>query len=691
MYEFVDTIAIPEGSALLPSEALQINGEYIENMIDGYRTLTVSGREAMTQELETYEIGIRDGEKLKSRRYPARTITVTYQLIADSPEDFREKYNLLGSILNVKDAELIFADEPDKYFTGTPTEVGEVDPGRNAVIGEIQFYCADPFKYSVIEYEAEPELEEGSILIDYGGTYRSYPVLEADFYSEDEASEDGETVETLTGNGDCGYVAFFNEDEKIIQLGDPEEEDGETAYAKSQTLINQKFMSSTAWGTAAKQLWTANNGVVLPNGISQLGSMGIKVASYATAATSKSTSGTLLKNRSTSSGSPRFYYTVTAKTSNRTANSVKITVAIKASLRSSASYFGRGYGLRGSVYMGGSWHNVTIKSTSAYWRGTTGHTVNLSFTVSGLSSTTSSLTGIKFRVTRTDSYGSAGELGETSCSNLAISTYTASSPATYCLGASSYGSSSGKWHGPSITRTLTADAAGEVGASNFTLTYKQKMCIGNGKNDTNQLGAFQAQLSDASGTSVAGVRIRKNKAGKSGNIDYYVNGSIVKTTSVDLSYNNKNFGSKESAVQTSTITKTGNKITFSIGGSKYTFTEDAVQDTKVTKVTFMLEQYSSSAALSYNGLYWVKFVKNNCNTMRDIPNKFSADDVLEADCKNAEILLNGISMPSLGALGNDWEDFYLTPGLNQIGIAYSEWLTQEYAPSIKVRYREVFL
>ena len=149
MYEFVDTIAIPEGSALLSSEALQINGEYIENMIDGYRTLTVSGREAMTQELEAYEIGIRDGEKLKSRRYPARTITVTYQLIADSPEDFREKYNLLGSILNVKDAELIFADEPDKYFTGTPTEVGEVDPGRNAVIGEIRFYCADPFKYSV--------------------------------------------------------------------------------------------------------------------------------------------------------------------------------------------------------------------------------------------------------------------------------------------------------------------------------------------------------------------------------------------------------------------------------------------------------------------------------------------------------------------------------------------------------------
>jgi hypothetical protein len=43
----------------------------------------------------------------------------------------------------------------------------------------------------------------------------------------------------------------------------------------------------------------------------------------------------------------------------------------------------------------------------------------------------------------------------------------------------------------------------------------------------------------------------------------------------------------------------------------------------------------------------------------------------------------------LGALGNDWEDFVLTPGLNQIGIACSEWV--ENAPAMKVRYRDVFL
>ena len=112
---------------------------------------------------------------------------------------------------------------------------------------------------------------------------------------------------------------------------------------------------------------------------------------------------------------------------------------------------------------------------------------------------------------------------------------------------------------------------------------------------------------------------------------------------------------------------------------------------KATNITFSFEQLSSYPKLSYNGLYWVKFVKNNCDTYKDIPNKFSANDVVVADCKNGKIYLNNTLTPSLGALGNDWEDFYLTPGFNQIGVAYSDWTPSEYAPKFKVRYREVFL
>ena len=83
MYNFVDVLR-PSGEFILPSEALRLNGNYLEVLIPGYRTLTVSGREALSPELTYFETGSRDGSTLKNKRYPSRTIVVRYQLIAKS-------------------------------------------------------------------------------------------------------------------------------------------------------------------------------------------------------------------------------------------------------------------------------------------------------------------------------------------------------------------------------------------------------------------------------------------------------------------------------------------------------------------------------------------------------------------------------------------------------------------------------
>ena len=687
MYNFIDVNEASE-QVVLPSEALQINGEYIENLISGYRTLNVSGREGLSPELDTYETGVRDGSTLKNKRFPARTIVVTYQLIAESNEAFREAYNKFAHILNVEDAELIFNDEQDKFFTGTPCAIGPVPPGRNAVVGEFEILCADPFKYSVIEYEVEPDLEEGTMLIDYNGTYKAFPTLSVEFYNEEEASADGETVKELTGSGDCGYVAFFNENEKIIQIGDPDEVDGENAYAKAQTLFNSLFKKSSDWGTAAKSLWKINSGITSSSAVAQTGAVGMGVASYAVPANPASTSGTLI-NATSKAGAPTINYTVKAKATNRTANSVKVAVTITGALGRDASYFLSGYGLKASVLMGGVWKSVMLKKTTDRWRGRTGHTVNLTFTVTGLNATTSRLTGIKFKVERTDGLGTAGILNAVACNNLPISQYVASEPETYYLTSTNFGSGA-NWHGPSITRVLPADAAGDVGAANFTLSYAQKMCIGSAKNSTAELGAFQVLLVSGSGSNrkiVAGVNVYKGSSGKKANLRFYMNGAVAHTMTVDLSYNNNYFN----AAKTSTITKSGQTVTFNICGIKKTFRDAAIAATAVNEVTFTFSQYGSKPKLAYNGLYWAKFVKNNCDTWEDVPNKFSANDVVEADCKHGQIFLNGVHTPALGALGNDWEGFYLSPGLNQIGFAYSEWVADEYAPKPKVRFREVFL
>lgn len=689
MYRFVDITKAAEGMEL-PSEAMQINGEYLEELIPGYRTLSVSGREALSPEIESYHTGIRDGSSRKSRRYPERIITVKYQLVSKSNEEFREAYNKLGGILNTEDAQLIFRDEPDKYFIGTPSLVEEVEQGRNAVVGELEFLCLDPFKYSVVEYEAIPDMLQGSILLDYRGTYKSFPILEADFYRETDTSADGSASNSLTGRGDCGFVAFFNETKKIIQLGDPDEADTENKYQKSQTLVSAGFEGTSGWGSAAKTQWAQNASTDLVSQAVQVGSMGMGIASYAVPATPKDTSGTILSNKATSQSSPVFYYSITAKATNRNADSVKVTVTVTASLKNTGSYFGPPYALQGQIYLGGAWRTFTIKNPSEFWRGKTAHTVNFSVTVTGLSASTSALTGIKFKTARTDGTGgSAGVLPETTCANLPISQYVADVPETYFLTASTFDSGSG-WHGPSITRKLPQDASGVSGAVSGQLSFSHKMSIGSGNFGVSELGGFQVLLVNGSGSGrkiVAGAFLYKGSNGKSGKVIFYINGTAVETIDIDFSYGNKRF----QAGVSSTITKTGDTVTFNLGGISKTFSNSAIRDMAIHEITFSFLQYATRPRLSFNGLYSAKFVKSNCQTWKDIPNKFSTNDVLEADCQDGNVYLNGVLNQSLGALGNDWEGFYLTPGLNQIGFTYSDWVPAEYAPAFKVRYREVFL
>ena len=706
MYDFRD-IGETVDSAFLPSEALQINGEYIENLVEGYRTLAVSGRESLSPEIDTFETGIRDGSQIKSKRYPERTIVVKYQLIAATNEAFREAYNTLGAVLNVTEAQLIFADEPDKYFTGTPSAIGEVDPGTNAVVAEFEILCADPFKYSVFEYEAEASLDDKSILLDYGGTYKAYPTLEADFHQETEVSEDGETAQALTGNGDCGYVAFYTEDEKIIQLGDPEEQDGVNDIPKSQTLVNQTFLNSSAWGTAAQDLWSANDGVTAGHDVAKAGSVAMSAARMNYVTTTTGAAGTTSKRLiavNTGNSGHVIQYVATAKTYGRTSSSVKVKVTVACKYISAPktnSVQGMLYTnrvLRGGVYIGGAWRRFTIKAAGKIWSPGNSYTANAVFTITGLSASSTALTGIRFEVERTDSNAptGAGELAATNCPNIPISTYSTTTTVTeagiadYYLAASDYGSGDA-WHGPTITRTLGTDASGEVGAENFTFTYRQKLCYADTYSGAGQQGDFQVLLSDATGRIVAGIRVYKLWAGNDANLYFYVNGQVVDSTKVDIYPGNTLFGAKEEDVRTNTIRKSGSSIFFTVGDDSRVFTDAELTSVMVTKITFGFFKYGTRAPLEYNGIYWAKFVKDNCNTWREIPNKFSASDVVQADCRPGKIYLNGIYTPDLGALGNDWEDFFLTPGLNQIGFSYSDWVTDAYAPTIKVKWREAFL
>lgn len=524
MYNFIDVNGIQPGN-VLPGEALKINGVYIENKITGYRTLSVSGREALSPELQTYETGARDGSTLQSKRFPARVITVQFGLISTSNSAFRAAFNRLGEILNVENAELIFADEPDKFFVGTPSGVSDIEPGRNAVIGEFTLYCADPFKYSVTEYAVAASARGSGVSFVYNGTYKAYPKLEAAFWEESEPAP-------LTGNGECGFVSFFDQNENIVQLGDPEEVDSTVVYPKSDALLNQIFKTSDAWNTAARDLWSLNSG---PFDFLQIGTLGMR------------------------------------------------------SLHDGVNYY---------------------------------------------------------------------------------------------LAATSYGAHDWECHGASITRTIPADPSGNTTNTLFELRFKPVFAA----NSIQTYGEFSLILITASGDKPIKMRLVKNTAGREATMMFYVGTDVVYEKNLDVFLGSPHFGSGLNNPNC-IISQTDQGVLFNIGGVSYLHRRS--EPFNIAKFAFMFSQYGKKTPLAYNGLLWCQFIKNHSPIYVNIPNKFKSNDVVVADCRDGRVTLNNTPTPQLGALGNDWEKFCLQPGLNQIGMAYSDWAIQP--PLLTVRYREVFL
>ena len=175
LYKFTDleTYA-PPGD--LPGEALFLNGQTLESLIQGYRTLYVKGRESLGADVQLTEQGRADGSLFNYKRYPERVLTVGFQILADNNAEFRAKFNQLGSILNVEQAQVIFNDEPDKFFIGTPGQVEEIEPGRNKITGEFEIVCADPFKYSVEEKTATVQAGTPKTFY-YNGTVPTTPTI----------------------------------------------------------------------------------------------------------------------------------------------------------------------------------------------------------------------------------------------------------------------------------------------------------------------------------------------------------------------------------------------------------------------------------------------------------------------------------------------------------------------------------
>lgn len=224
MYSFRDVTAHSTGATILCSEAVSLDGKYIENAVEGYRTLSVSGRESLEYAITDADrpVGM-DGMEYYGKRQTSRILTIRFSLAAASAMAFMTRYRKLKNFCKGENRMIRFADEPNAYYTGTLMLMEPPEAGHLSIVGEMQFYCADPYLVSDLITTVQAATENGKLVahVDNDGSGAVYPV-----YRIKHRAENGYIGIVHTGgafemgNIDEADATPYQQSEGLVTIGD---------------------------------------------------------------------------------------------------------------------------------------------------------------------------------------------------------------------------------------------------------------------------------------------------------------------------------------------------------------------------------------------------------------------------------------------------------------------------------------
>ncbi|WP_067557250.1 distal tail protein Dit [Faecalibaculum rodentium] len=195
---------------------IKFDGKWLEAQVPGFQVISVSGRELMSYDVNEKKIPGIDGASYTGSEIGSRDIEVTYRLCAPMLEARQIRMNKLNSLLKAREAQLIFADELDKYFIASSAEADG---------SKIVFHCSDPFKYSTTEKTFQMD-STGTIMVENTG---SVPVP---------------IRYEITHNHENGYVGIASE-HGAMEFGKREEADGQTYQQMEHLLSISDFVSAS--------------------------------------------------------------------------------------------------------------------------------------------------------------------------------------------------------------------------------------------------------------------------------------------------------------------------------------------------------------------------------------------------------------------------------------------------------------
>lgn len=165
MYNFRDTTSDWHfHEEWLPTVAMNFDGGFIEHIVPGYRTLTVSGREMLGVELTTEDV--LNGCIVTEERIPSRELVITYQLDANSSEELLIRFKRLERVLKKgKNVPIFFNDERDWFYYGRLSKADSVPVESNSVVSSFTILCSDPRRFGKTITTREGVIKHPGLLI----------------------------------------------------------------------------------------------------------------------------------------------------------------------------------------------------------------------------------------------------------------------------------------------------------------------------------------------------------------------------------------------------------------------------------------------------------------------------------------------------------------------------------------------
>lgn len=133
--------------------AMNFNGVYLETVVPGYITNSVTGRDDLDYELKLERFRDNSGKPYKKEINEPKKLSVTFTLLTeDNKEDFIAKKTLIKKYLNVPNSKIIFDDDPNYYWFGAVEALSYEDfdasgSGYLATEGTISIVLAEQYKY----------------------------------------------------------------------------------------------------------------------------------------------------------------------------------------------------------------------------------------------------------------------------------------------------------------------------------------------------------------------------------------------------------------------------------------------------------------------------------------------------------------------------------------------------------------